>query len=57
MKHGKFLKIRCPRCRKIQIVFGRASTRVKCGTCNALIVQTSGGKARIKAEVREILWS
>jgi len=55
MRNSKFLRVRCARCRNIQIVFGKASTRVKCMGCNILMAKTSGGKAKIKAHVKEIL--
>ncbi len=55
MTNSKFLKISCPRCRHEQILFGKASTLVKCKKCNITLNKTRGGKARIKAEVRQIL--
>ncbi|MBS3071850.1 30S ribosomal protein S27e [Candidatus Pacearchaeota archaeon] len=54
-KPGKFLKIRCPRCKQIHIVFGKCSTKIKCEKCNRLLVKTSGGKIRVKAIIQEIL--
>ncbi|MBS3088867.1 30S ribosomal protein S27e [Candidatus Pacearchaeota archaeon] len=54
-KESKFLKISCPRCRKTQIVFGKSATRVKCSKCNKLLIKNTGGKAKIKARVQEIL--
>lgn len=55
MTESKFLKVSCPRCKTTQTVFGKASTDVKCDKCNLLLVHTQGGKARIKAEVKEVL--
>ena len=52
---GKFLKIICPRCRKLQIVFGKSATRIKCVKCNKLLVKNTGGKTKVKAMVTEIL--
>ncbi len=51
---SKFVGIVCGRCGNEQVVFGKASTRVKCLKCNKLLVKNSGGKIRIKAEVREV---
>jgi small subunit ribosomal protein S27e len=55
MMSSKFLRVRCPRCNHLQVIFGKASTRVKCQECNAELVTTRGGKAKIKAQVKEIL--
>jgi len=55
MEESKFLKIICPRCKTLQITFGKASTRVKCQSCNKLLLKTGGGKARIKAQIKEII--
>jgi len=53
---SKFLKISCPRCKKMQIVFGKSAIDKKCDQCNKLLIKTSGGKAQIKAKVKKILW-
>jgi ribosomal protein S27E len=52
---GKFLKISCPRCRKIKTVFGKSATIVKCEGCNYLLLKTKGGKSKIRAAIREII--
>jgi len=57
MKKSKFLKIGCPRCSTIQIVFGKSATIVKCRKCNYMLLKTTGGKAKIKAPVREVIWN
>jgi len=56
-KASKFLKISCPRCKKHKIVFGKSSTHVKCDNCNYLLLETKGGKSKIRAKIKEILWS
>jgi len=55
MPESKFLKIICPRCNKPQIIFGKTSTKIKCPKCNRLLTKTTGGKAKIKAQIKEIL--
>lgn len=55
MLESKFLLIKCPRCRKPQITFGKATLNVKCLKCNKLLVKTTGGKTKIKAEIKEVL--
>jgi len=52
---SKFVRIICTRCGSGQIIFGKPSTRVKCLKCNRLLVKVSGGKAKIKTLVREVL--
>lgn len=55
-KKSTFLKIACPRCKRHKTVFGKSSTSVKCESCNYLLLKTGGGKSKIRAPVREILW-
>ncbi|MEK6855640.1 MAG: 30S ribosomal protein S27e [Nanoarchaeota archaeon] len=55
MKNGNFIKIKCPRCKNQQIVFGKASLEVKCIQCRYLLTKTSGGKTKIRAKVEEVL--
>ncbi|MEM4259152.1 MAG: 30S ribosomal protein S27e [Candidatus Pacearchaeota archaeon] len=54
---SKFLKIICPRCRSHKTVFGKSSTLVKCDNCNYLLLETKGGKSKIRAPVKEVIWS
>lgn len=52
---GRFVKVRCSKCQNEQIIFGKASSTVKCLICDNILVETSGGKAKIKAKVIEVL--
>lgn len=52
---GKFIKIRCPKCKNEQIIFGKASTQVKCLICNETLSESTGGKTKIKTKVVEVL--
>ena len=52
---SKFIKIRCPKCKNEQIVFGRASTVVLCLVCGKEVAEPVGGKSRVKARVLEVL--
>jgi len=54
---SKFLKVACPRCKEKQILFGKSSLKVKCRKCNYLLTQPSGGKTKIRAGIKEILWN
>ena len=51
----KFIKIRCPKCKNEQIIFGNSSSIVKCLVCNKELVYPTGGKAKIAARVLEVL--
>ncbi len=52
---SKFVKIRCPKCKNEQIMFGKASSEVKCLVCGKTLASSQGGKSKIKARVLEIL--
>jgi small subunit ribosomal protein S27e len=52
---GKFVHIKCVRCKNTQIIFGKASMRIKCGKCNRLLIEPKGGKVRIRTTVKEVL--
>jgi small subunit ribosomal protein S27e len=52
---SKFIKIRCPKCKNEQIMFGKASTSVKCLVCGKILAEPTGGKSKIKARILEVL--
>ena len=52
---SKFVKVRCPKCNNEQVIFGKASTKVKCLICDRILAEPSGGKAKIKAQILEVL--
>ncbi|MEM4282617.1 MAG: 30S ribosomal protein S27e [Candidatus Woesearchaeota archaeon] len=51
----KFVKVRCPKCKNEQIIFGKASTTVNCLVCGKFFAEPTGGKAKIKARILEVL--
>ena len=53
--NSRFLKVRCPKCNNEQIIFGKASTQVKCLICDNVLAEPSGGKAKIYARILEVL--
>ena len=61
MKHAlketssKFIKIRCPKCKNEQIMFGKASTVVTCLVCSQTLAEPTGGKSHVKGRVLEVL--
>jgi len=52
---GRFVKVRCSKCMNEQVVFGKASSIVKCLICDSILVEPAGGKAKIKAKIIEVL--
>jgi len=52
---SKFVKVRCNKCKNEQIIFGKASTTVKCLVCGTELAKPTGGKSQIKARILEIL--
>jgi len=52
---SKFVRVRCPKCKNEQVIFGKASTRVKCLVCKRLLAEPTGGKTKIRAPVLEVL--
>ena len=52
---SKFIKVRCPKCKNEQIIFGKASSDVKCLVCSKILSTAAGGKAKIKSRVLEVL--
>jgi len=52
---SKFIKVRCPKCKNEQIIFGKTSTEVKCLVCEKVIAEPTGGKSKVKARILEVL--
>ena len=52
---SRFLKVRCGKCKNEQVIFEKASTKVKCLVCEEVLAESTGGKARVKANILEIL--
>jgi len=52
---SKFLKLRCAKCKNEQIVFGKPSTKVNCLVCGKELIESTGGKGKIKASILEVL--
>ena len=52
---SKFIKIRCPKCKNEQIMFGKSSSEIKCLVCGKVLASPTGGKSRVKARVLEVL--
>ena len=52
---SKFIKVRCPKCKNEQIIFGKSDSIVKCLVCDKILSEPTGGKGRIKARILEVL--
>ncbi|MGM5480386.1 MAG: 30S ribosomal protein S27e [Nanobdellota archaeon] len=52
---SKFIKVRCPKCKNEQIIFGKSASTIKCLVCEKELAEATGGKTRVKARVLEVL--
>ena len=52
---SKFVKVRCPKCKNEQIIFGKASSKVVCLVCGKELSEPVGGKSKIKSRILEVL--
>ncbi|MBU2576996.1 MAG: 30S ribosomal protein S27e [Nanoarchaeota archaeon] len=52
---GKFIRVKCSKCKGTQTIFGKASTKVRCLECNTILALPSSGKAKIRSRVEEVL--
>ncbi|MBT7062608.1 30S ribosomal protein S27e [Candidatus Woesearchaeota archaeon] len=52
---SSFIKVKCAKCKNIQIIFEKAASDVKCLVCDELLAKSKGGKADIKSKVTEVL--
>lgn len=53
--NSKFIKVRCPKCKNEQIMFGKASVKVICLVCGKELAEPTGGKVRVKSRILEVL--
>ena len=52
---SKFIKVRCPKCKNEQIIFGKTATKIDCLVCAKGLAEPTGGKSRVKARILEVL--
>lgn len=52
---SKFIKVRCPKCKNEQVIFGKPASTVKCLVCSRILTDSTGGKGKIKARILEVL--
>lgn len=48
---GKFVRVKCLKCKNEQSIFERPATVVKCLVCGEVLAEPSGGIGKIKAKV------
>ncbi len=51
---SRFLKVVCSKCKNEQIIFNKASMKVKCLVCGNILAEPTGGKAKIKSKVIQV---
>ncbi len=52
---SKFVKVRCPKCKNEQIIFGKSSNHIQCLVCDKTLAEPTGGKTKVKARILEVL--
>ncbi|MCW1291543.1 MAG: 30S ribosomal protein S27e [Candidatus Rehaiarchaeum fermentans] len=51
---SKFIKVKCKKCEKEQVIFERASHKLYCLNCKEIIAEPTGGKVKLtNAELLE----
>ncbi|NHI91602.1 MAG: 30S ribosomal protein S27e [Candidatus Lokiarchaeota archaeon] len=52
---SRFLKVKCLDCQAEQVIFGCASSEVKCNTCGKVLAVPRSSKAKIKTQIIAVL--
>ncbi len=52
---SRFLKVKCGDCGNEQVLFGAASSKIKCLVCEKQLAECTGGKTKISAEIISVL--
>ena len=52
---SRFLKVKCLDCGNEQVIFGSASTVVRCLVCGKTLAEPTGGKSRILTKIVSVL--
>ncbi len=52
---GRFVKVKCQKCKNEQVIFEKSAGNVKCLVCGETLAESTGGKANIKAKVLEVV--
>ncbi|MFH1399508.1 MAG: 30S ribosomal protein S27e [Candidatus Woesearchaeota archaeon] len=52
---SRFIKVRCPKCKNEQVIFGKSASEIKCLVCGVVLAESRGGKSKIKSRILEVL--
>jgi small subunit ribosomal protein S27e len=52
---SKFLRVKCGKCKNEQVIFEKPAGAVKCLVCGETLAESTGGKARIKSKILEVV--
>jgi small subunit ribosomal protein S27e len=52
---SRFIKVECRKCKNIQIIFNKASTKVLCSKCGETLAEPTGGIVRVKGRIVSVL--
>jgi small subunit ribosomal protein S27e len=50
---GRFVKVKCEKCKNEQVVFDRAAGEVRCLVCGEVLAKPTGGLADISAKAEK----
>ncbi|MEA3282182.1 MAG: 30S ribosomal protein S27e [Euryarchaeota archaeon] len=51
---SRFLRVKC-KCQNEQVIFGNASTEIKCVVCGEVLAEPTGGRTKILTQILEVL--
>ena len=52
---SNFIRVKCAKCGNEQVVFDRPSVAPHCSVCEEILADPTGGKARIRSEIVQVL--
>jgi small subunit ribosomal protein S27e len=52
---SRFLRVKCDKCGNEQTVFDHATFQVRCISCQEILVESTGGKTKIRGTVVKVL--
>lgn len=52
---SSFVRIKCAKCGNEQVIFNKPSIAPRCSGCDEVLAEPTGGKAKLKSEVVQIL--
>ncbi len=52
---SNFVRVKCAKCGNEQVIFDKPSLTPRCSVCEEPLAEPTGGKAKLKAEVVQVL--